>query len=565
MDAATAIPSLSTPLDAGLTAKQKARLHEVADLLLEIYQTLARMQYIAAASIQPGPHDLTAQLPLYASLGLDQRLIYLYSIMPYIDPLSVDHDAKFYQSCSFIDFRQEDDVREARDFHLDIGDPEQALRPWTTALARFGSFGKLVVYEAKRHVVFFVDNHSYENGDPGLRGRIERLNEETGEVEHYEIPYGGGSPEVRIVDVEAWKRENEWEADDDDDEEEGEGEEQEEDGDDEDKNEDEESEPQIPWDYFDSRPAGAVLRDILRWYRELSDVPGCAKWEEEWVDYEDELRALYRKHGWPGEDFDGDAFDLDRARVKPAAEIKFDPGRAGLDTQYLERIVEEREKATKAVASEAQHKLATAKSPDEEWVVRWEIWNAEQGANASKNRLRRAEELADWGSRNQKIEELPLWEWNCIQRHLERTQQTVERLKEELEGAEITSRPQIQMYLRGSEERVTTLHRVVAASRADAERLCPGRPLSSLDPSESAMGLHNKVELDYLRGEVEDLEQGVVKTRAWAAELPQGAIQARELAQKAIDEKLKEINGAKQKMERELEWSGKIPAMLHLS
>lgn len=41
------------PPDADLTPKQKARLHEVADLMLQIYQTLARARYISASWIHP--------------------------------------------------------------------------------------------------------------------------------------------------------------------------------------------------------------------------------------------------------------------------------------------------------------------------------------------------------------------------------------------------------------------------------------------------------------------------------------------------------------------------------
>ncbi len=99
------------PLDAGLTRKQKARLHEVADLMLQIYQTLVRARCISAAWIQRGPHDLTAQLPLYHSLGLDARVIYLYSILPYLSPQR-GVLATFFNSSGFIDFRDEDDVRQ---------------------------------------------------------------------------------------------------------------------------------------------------------------------------------------------------------------------------------------------------------------------------------------------------------------------------------------------------------------------------------------------------------------------------------------------------------------------
>lgn len=65
-----------------------------------------------------------------------------------------------------------------------------------------------------------------------------------------------------------------------------------------------------------------------------------------------------------------------------------------------------------------------------------------------------------------------------------------------------------------------------------------------------------------LTGEVEDLEQGVVETRDWVAQIPEGAVQARVLAQKAVDKKLGKIDQARQKKAWELKWSvNKISAM----
>jgi hypothetical protein len=68
-----------------LTTSQKAQLHEVADLMLEIYRTLARMRYLDSSWIYEGPHNIDALLPMYHSCGLDASIIYLYSILPYID------------------------------------------------------------------------------------------------------------------------------------------------------------------------------------------------------------------------------------------------------------------------------------------------------------------------------------------------------------------------------------------------------------------------------------------------------------------------------------------------
>lgn len=310
------------PLDACLTRAQKARLHEVADLMLQIYQLLSRARYISASWIRPGPHDLTAQLPLYHSLGLDPRIVYLYSILPYLAPeRAAATQTTFFNSSPFVDFRKEEDVREARDFVFRETDPRSAMRPWTTALSGIGLDARLVVYEARRHVVFFVDNNSGENTDFVLDGVTFEWSEEKGECVPFEAAWNGEKgrlPKVEVVDKEAWDREKgfyDLEEDDDEDYDENEDE-------DEEEEEDDDDDQGAHWDDIPARLAGHVLRDMLGWYRDLVIVPGCTGWDDNWVAFPDELRGLYRKHGWPGEDFDSDAFVVDRARVEPGAEAK---------------------------------------------------------------------------------------------------------------------------------------------------------------------------------------------------------------------------------------------------
>ena len=41
---------------------------------------------------------------------------------------------------------------------------------------------------------------------------------------------------------------------------------------------------------------------MIRWYRELVEIPECCCYQYDGCEgREDSLRALYRKHGWPGE------------------------------------------------------------------------------------------------------------------------------------------------------------------------------------------------------------------------------------------------------------------------
>lgn len=69
-----------------LTPAKTAQLHEVADLMLEIYHTLVRMRYLDASWICEGSHDIDdALLAIYRAHGLVDSIIYLYSILPYVD------------------------------------------------------------------------------------------------------------------------------------------------------------------------------------------------------------------------------------------------------------------------------------------------------------------------------------------------------------------------------------------------------------------------------------------------------------------------------------------------
>ena len=70
---------------------------------------------------------------------------------------------------------------------------------------------------------------------------------------------------------------------------------------------------------MDALLATDVLRDVVRWYHELVVTPGGDVWDAGTAWREETVRALYRKHGWPGEDFDADAFVEDQARATDGA------------------------------------------------------------------------------------------------------------------------------------------------------------------------------------------------------------------------------------------------------
>ncbi|CEJ93521.1 hypothetical protein VHEMI09102 [[Torrubiella] hemipterigena] len=63
----------------------------------------------------------------------------------------------------------------------------------------------------------------------------------------------------------------------------------------------------------EGRDAQTVLRDINRWYQNLAELPGGENSDGMWG-MKGTIKALYKKHGWPGETFDGDAFLVDLLR-----------------------------------------------------------------------------------------------------------------------------------------------------------------------------------------------------------------------------------------------------------
>ena len=305
--AAMEIKSTLETLAQSLTAREKARLHEVADLLLQVYHTLARMRYLEPEWIQPGPHDLDEHMALYSSLDLDRSTIYLYHILPYLDPATRDR-LDFFGGGEFIDYRVPSDVEEGRDPTWS-DDPAERLRPWMTPLSRSRNHSDVLVYDAKRHAVGIVDLVYGGSGDLNLREGVSYTTTCEGGVEkvRYWRTRDGENEECSVEEWEkqlaVWKLEAEERRR----EEDEEGEEEEKDAND--------------WDEMDARPAPNVLRDIIRWYHELIELPGQGENDTLKGDKE-VVKLLYHRHGWPGQDFDGEAFVVDRARAESAKSLR---------------------------------------------------------------------------------------------------------------------------------------------------------------------------------------------------------------------------------------------------
>jgi hypothetical protein len=368
METATEPATIET-IAQSLTPRQKARLHEVADLLLEIYHTLARMRYLDPDWIQPGPHDLREHMPLYHSLHLDPAIIYLYHILPYLDPVVRDR-LDFFDRGRFIDYREKDHIEEGRDPAF-VGEPAQLLRPWMTPLSMMGNHTDVLIYDAKRHVIGMFGNDYGGSGDRNLHGGMIFKTSDAEGRERYVRCWDGVEVECGPEGAEEWERQANRLAEDDDDE--GEEEEEEDEGyksraDDEDDDGDEEEEVN-DWDEMEARRAPEVLRDIIRWYHELVEIPGNGEndqgmWDEEIV------KPLYHKHGWPGQDFDGEGFLVDKVRAEAAMEARSAAERPFRELDSLRCQFERDEQDELSTLAKLQEKLGAAKTVDEEWYVK---------------------------------------------------------------------------------------------------------------------------------------------------------------------------------------------------
>ncbi|KAJ5710311.1 hypothetical protein N7488_004467 [Penicillium malachiteum] len=251
------IINASPAIMATLTSQQH-RQQKVADLMLEIYEELARMRYIHPAGIQLGPHNLTHMDQAYDELDLDASVKYLYSILPYIDPLAAGKDS-FSQIGDFADFRDIEQAEQGRDpFYGSPSEPNfededgPYIKPWVTPLTSLGNHGSAMLYDTRRHVIWIIDQESWDTTDPALED------------------YPTKEPE---------------------------------------------SLNRNSYEHIMHRPADSVLRDILGWYRSLDWIPGGGEnTGGEWDSYTLPLKDIYQQNGWP-DSFNGDAFEVAQARA----------------------------------------------------------------------------------------------------------------------------------------------------------------------------------------------------------------------------------------------------------
>ncbi|SPO03155.1 uncharacterized protein DNG_05837 [Cephalotrichum gorgonifer] len=467
---------------------KKGQLHEVADLMLVIYRTLVDIRYLHPSWIHEGPHDVDALIPMYRSHGVGDSVIYLYSILPYVDTGGVER-VDFLQGGRFADFRLEEDVEQGRDPFYDGRD----MPPHMTALSLQGNHRSAMVYNSRKHGISITDQEWMGSTDHNIN--------------------------------EGWVSENDGiddGSDDENEEDDEENEENENDRVDEDDDEDDKDDDisMRENEYDEGQPAGRVLRDIHRWFRELIELPGDGE-QSGWEWDPDLTKPLYLKRGWP-HSFDGDSFVVDHARAIALDAVKRKLNGPAEEVRRMESNVGYENYSSVIWRRE---KLASAKTDEEKWVARWELWREESIFRPDMEVLRRAKEEMD----SVKHEEAPLLEVKKLRETLRWKSERLSYVREaDVPVAETEAR------LPYAEEELEVLRKAYAAARADADRLFPGRS-STPDPvAQEVKGWEGKRE--FLTGHMDKARRDVIAVREWMTQLPDvGADGARKLAQEFLD------------------------------
>lgn len=492
-----------------LTPAKKAQLDEVANLMLDIYRTLVRMRYLDDSWIQEGPHDIDALIPMYRAYNLDDSIIYLYSILPYVDAGGAT-DLDFFQGGQFADFRLEGDVKRGRDPFL--GD-ETMPPSYMTPLSLLGNHRSVISYNARRHWIAICDDESGGSTDHTRWLSVEAV--DNGRDEGKEDGPGLEQTSEDETDSEG-----------------GEMDENEDEDEDEDEDDESSDEEGGNWDEMDSRPAGDVLRDIVRWYHDLIETPGggdlsCVEWDP------DVVRLLYRKHGWPGPQFDGDAFLVDLARANAYSEaernsdnlghavdrIKMRLGRNGHDGPNYLRMKGAKE---------------AAKTVEELWVARWHLWNLELGVRRDLEELQRAEKEREGA----KDKAQSLGEVEVLAESLQYSKDSLNEVRHKsrnMEQGEQENPRNVRLRLRYAEHEVEILQKAYEASRTDAEVFSSGKSNIPSPMDHKISGYEGRLQL--VTKYIEDARRGVEEICDWMAQLPQGADQAGTLAHDDIKAK----------------------------
>ncbi|VUC28184.1 unnamed protein product [Clonostachys rosea] len=465
---------LNRPSSSPLSRREMARTQEVAELLLEIYHTLAEMRYLDPLCISSGPHDLSHVQETIDSYNLDPAIVHLYRIMPYVE----GEQTAFFQGSQFADFRRTNDVEEARDPFY--GNPRYEarfneedgpyMRPWVTPLSLIGNHQSVIIYDVRQHRIWIIDQESWCSSDPALEGKdhMPALSLNNNAFEH------------------------------------------------------------IP-----SRPAADVLKDINKWYRQLTILPGGGDdTGSEWDHYDMDLPSIYRNHGWPDR-FDGEAFEVEQARKSRAVWAKYvaeEPLRRLATLQsWVEGFPQEIQRAKEAVLK--------ATSEEEKETAKLAQWKSEYAQKRRIKELAPAQEMADKfcpGGVCQREEDLPLWEFETVKSEYESVQNRLRDLQEE--GA--TSDKDHEF--RKAQRDVAIYQKAFDLSKAACEKLS-----SDIMESHLALVWPKGPDPNRLRDDINRMQQYVDDFKEYLAAVPESAPKTRKAIELDIEHAEKLIESRK--------------------
>ncbi|CAI4219744.1 unnamed protein product [Parascedosporium putredinis] len=477
-----------------LTPEKKAQLHEVRDLMLEIYQTLVRMRYLKPGWIQEGPHDLDSHKRFHESLDLDPSIQYLYRILPYVH----NRHLAFFQGSVFADFRDKDTTITCTSAYSSTGNVLSSANDGT------GDGSAAQVQDGQG-----TPTRDASPSSPEPRAAAAGHHDaDDGHSSHSEGD-GTDQSDQEMEDTEA-------ESVDDDDEEDEEGDEDM-DGEDEDWSSADEDDEEINGEAYNlgnGRPAPDVLRDIILWFKSLDEFPSGEHAGPGW-ELED-VAPLYRKHGWPGDDFDGDAFEIDHARLDATSRILSHAGHVPERIQALQgSFIPYQKQGLETVRA----RLATASTPEEEWAARWELFRDERRLQHMQAELADLEATTARLNLNEQL--LPPHE----------ARGKLAQFRGELEKSDSQySRAYCEDMIAESEEAIRLHEGAIALAEADAKRLAPSGAGDAVT-SENGLGVIKSLGPTDWRADLEGKLREERATHeayaAWLADMPDEVPQAK--------------------------------------
>ncbi|KAJ5982268.1 hypothetical protein N7451_012368 [Penicillium sp. IBT 35674x] len=535
-------------LRSSLDTVQRAQLHEVADHLLEIYKTIARMRFLKPEWIEPGPHDISDKLPAYRKFNIDDSILYLYSIMPYIKSDQY-RSPDFFHGSSFIDYRDIRVVERGRDpfYFKGAENPEHGLmKPWMTPLSELGNHESCIIYCAKTHRIWIVDQECWDTTDPGLKKGWHQDDDDTksdnepdeveideSETDEEDSDYLGdrNSEYSSEEELEYLREENdlmcdvkdlrseekEWE----------------------DHLKDNKSEESFHGIYgaletIPSRSAPEVLGDMNQWYLDLKETPGDGqhgglKWHHEGI------KDLYRKYGWPSEEFAGDAFLQDLEDTEVARRNKYRDEQPLREVSIYQQWLGLSSPATIEIIK--AHRLPAA-NIDEEWKVHLDVWSRQSRRQRLERELAEAEEAAIWlcpGGKPQTPKTVAFWKEVLLQRLTVSKETEINRLSATKLGFP-SKGDESPFYL--SLEGLTKLGRLystahtIARHNAEVIRMGNTQPLPCHHTPGSSMSIVELVpKIQKAIEGVKHQEELEESCKKWAIQVPSEAVQA----QKAVE------------------------------